>query len=79
MKKMLANINRVQININSAAVAVILGLLPLLFLAQLPNKSLQLGLFIIFCLFWFIPLYLTKFVAILGISFCGDAGRDIIY
>lgn len=69
MKKMLANINGVQININSASVAVILGLLPLLFLAQLPNKSLQLGMSVIFCLFWFIPFYLTKFVAILGISF----------
>ncbi|WP_052044951.1 hypothetical protein WH390_11890 [Candidatus Arsenophonus nilaparvatae] len=69
MKKMSVHINRLQININSASVAVILGLLPLLFLSQLPNKSLQLWLFVIFCLFWFIPFYLTKFIAILAISF----------
>ncbi|MFV9997232.1 MAG: hypothetical protein AB8W37_05610 [Arsenophonus endosymbiont of Dermacentor nuttalli] len=69
MKNMLANIKRVQININLASVVVILGLLPLLFLSQLPNKSLQLSLFILCCIFWFTPIFWTKFIAILGINF----------
>lgn len=69
MKNMLANKKRVRVNINSASVAVILGLLPLLFLPQLPNKSLQLCLLVIFSLFLFTPFYMTKFIAIFGISF----------
>ncbi|WP_119710883.1 hypothetical protein [Arsenophonus endosymbiont of Aleurodicus floccissimus] len=79
MEKMSVHINRLQININSASVAVILGLLPLLFLSQLPNKSLQLWLFVIFCLFLFIPFYLAKFIAVLAISFLWGMLAGILF